>query len=303
MNATRSRWRGSMFAWILKTKPRNSGSSGATRPVGRASRGAGGGASATNASRNSSTPKLVTALPKKTGVSSPRAKPLRVEARRRRRRAARSPRAASRSASRRAARPACGSSRPSTLHRRAALRRARCARRGGPACARGRRRRGSRGPSPIGQFIGTRRMPSTVLDLVQQLERLAAGPVQLVDEGEDRDAAHAGRRGTASGLRLDALGAVDEHHGAVGRREGAVGVLAEVLVARGVEQVELSPSYSNWSTVEVIEMPRCCSIAIQSEVAWRWFLRARDRRRPAGSRRRRAAASRSASSCRRPGAR
>jgi hypothetical protein len=34
------------------------------------------------------------------------------------------------------------------------------------------------------------------------------------------------------------------------------------------------PSYSNWSTLEVTEMPRSCSSSIQSEVAWRAARRA-----------------------------
>src|SRR3546814_6696137 len=38
-------------------------------------------------------------------------------------------------------------------------------------------------------------------------------------------------------LLLDALGAVDHHHRGVHRRQGSVGVFAEVLVARRVQQV------------------------------------------------------------------
>ena len=34
------------------------------------------------------------------------------------------------------------------------------------------------------------------------------------------------------------------------------------------------PPYSNWRTVELMEMPRCFSISIQSEAVERWFLRA-----------------------------
>ena len=77
------------------------------------------------------------------------------------------------------------------------------------------------------------------LDLVEQIERLAPVAVELVDEGDDRQLAGAADLEQLDRLRLDALGAVDEHHRAVGRGQGAVGVLAEVVVAGGVEQVEL----------------------------------------------------------------
>ena len=45
MNATRSRWRGFMFAWILNTKPGEVGSVGSIDAVVGRARGAGGGAS------------------------------------------------------------------------------------------------------------------------------------------------------------------------------------------------------------------------------------------------------------------
>ena len=66
----RSRWPGSMLAWILNTKPVSAGSSGSTTRW-RATRGSGPGASATNAASSSSTPKLLIAEPKNTGVCRP----------------------------------------------------------------------------------------------------------------------------------------------------------------------------------------------------------------------------------------
>ena len=56
-----------MFAWILNTNPLNRSSTGATVRC-SASRGPGGGASATNVSSSSRTPKLLRADPKNTGV-------------------------------------------------------------------------------------------------------------------------------------------------------------------------------------------------------------------------------------------
>ncbi len=76
------------------------------------------------------------------------------------------------------------------------------------------------------------------LDLVHQLERIAGLAVELVDERHDRHVAQAADLEQLAGLRLDALGRVDHHHRRVDGGQGAVGVLAEVFVARGVEQIE-----------------------------------------------------------------
>jgi hypothetical protein len=73
---------------------------------------------------------------------------------------------------------------------------------------------------------------------VEEIERLAAHAVHLVDEGEDGNAAAAADGEELAGLRLHALGAVDQHHRRVGGRQRPVGVLGEVLVARRVEQVD-----------------------------------------------------------------
>ena len=66
----RSRCLGSMFAWILKMNPVNLDSSGATSRL-DVSRGLGLGAMSMKVSSISCTPKLFTALPKKTGASLP----------------------------------------------------------------------------------------------------------------------------------------------------------------------------------------------------------------------------------------
>ena len=75
-------------------------------------------------------------------------------------------------------------------------------------------------------------------DLVEQLERVAALAVHLVDERRDRHVAQAADLEQLAGLGLDALRGVDHHDGRVDRGQRAVRVLAEVLVARRVEQVE-----------------------------------------------------------------
>ena len=81
--------------------------------------------------------------------------------------------------------------------------------------------------------------PEDLLDLVHQVERVAAGPVQLVHERRDRDLPHPADLEELDRLRLDPLGGVDEHDGAVGGGEGAVSVFAEVVVLRRVEEVHV----------------------------------------------------------------
>jgi hypothetical protein len=75
-------------------------------------------------------------------------------------------------------------------------------------------------------------------DLVEQFEGRLAFAVDLVDEGDDRHRAQAAHLKQLQRLRLDPLGGVDHHHRAVDRGERAIGVLAEILVSRRVEQVE-----------------------------------------------------------------
>jgi hypothetical protein len=79
--------------------------------------------------------------------------------------------------------------------------------------------------------------PELRLDLVEQLERGPAGPVPLVDEREQGDASVAADLEELPGLRLDAPRPVEHHDRRVGGGEDPVGVLGEVAVTRGVEQV------------------------------------------------------------------
>ena len=67
------------------------------------------------------------------------------------------------------------------------------------------------------------------LDLVEQLQRIAARAVELVQEGEHGQVAAAAHLEQLQRLRLDALGGVEHHHDGVDGGEHAVGVLAEVL--------------------------------------------------------------------------
>ena len=76
------------------------------------------------------------------------------------------------------------------------------------------------------------------LHLVQQVEGIFRLPIHLVDEGKDGNVPHGADLEELPCLRLHALGTVDDHDGGVRRHQGAVGVLGEVLVARGVQNVD-----------------------------------------------------------------
>ena len=83
-----------------------------------------------------------------------------------------------------------------------------------------------------------RRQPSDLGRFTELLDRFAALAVELVDKGEDRRLAQAADFHQLDGALLDALGDVDDHQRRVHRRQRAIGVLGEVLVARRVEQVD-----------------------------------------------------------------
>jgi hypothetical protein len=80
-----------------------------------------------------------------------------------------------------------------------------------------------------------------LLDLIHEIERVAAFAVHLVDEGDDWNVAQPADLEQLAGARLDALAGVDHHHRRVNGSQGAVGVFRKVLMARRVEQVEHAP--------------------------------------------------------------
>ena len=78
-----------------------------------------------------------------------------------------------------------------------------------------------------------------LLQLVQQVERVAALTVHLVDEDDDGRIPHAAHRHQLAGLSLHTLRTVYHDDGRVDSRQRAVGILGKVLVTRGVEDVHL----------------------------------------------------------------
>ena len=77
-----------------------------------------------------------------------------------------------------------------------------------------------------------------LFQLVQQIIRVAGLKIHLVDKCEDRDTAHGADLEQLARLRLDTLGGVDDHDGRIRRHQRAVGVLREVLMSRGIQNVD-----------------------------------------------------------------
>ena len=71
--------------------------------------------------------------------------------------------------------------------------------------------------------------------------RVAALAGELVDKANDWHVAQPADLKELAGLLLDAFGGVEHHYCTVDRGQRAVGVFAEILVARCVEQVEGEP--------------------------------------------------------------
>ena len=76
------------------------------------------------------------------------------------------------------------------------------------------------------------------LHFVQNLDGVPPLPVQLVDEGQNRGVPQTTNLHQFDGARFHTLGHIDHHQRGIHRREGAVSVLGEILVARGVEQID-----------------------------------------------------------------
>ena len=76
-----------------------------------------------------------------------------------------------------------------------------------------------------------------LLDVFHQLKGVAGFAVHLVDEGEDGDVAQGADLEQLDGLGLNALCSIDDHDSGVRCHQGTVGILREVLMARGIQNV------------------------------------------------------------------
>ena len=77
-----------------------------------------------------------------------------------------------------------------------------------------------------------------LFQLIQQIKRIARLVVQLVDKGKNRNMPHGADAEQLAGLRLNALCRVNDHHRAVRRHQGTVGVLREILMPGGIQDID-----------------------------------------------------------------
>jgi hypothetical protein len=82
------------------------------------------------------------------------------------------------------------------------------------------------------------REPQHLLDLLGDLDRAGRGQVDLVEDGDELEVLLDREVGVHDGLRLDALGRVDDQERALARLEGPGDLVAEVHVPRRVDEVE-----------------------------------------------------------------
>ena len=76
------------------------------------------------------------------------------------------------------------------------------------------------------------------MELLEHGVGVGAGQVDLVDDGDDREVVVDGEVDVREGLCLDALGCIDDQQHPLAGGEGAAHLVAEVYVARRVDQVQ-----------------------------------------------------------------
>ena len=74
------------------------------------------------------------------------------------------------------------------------------------------------------------------MQLFQQLFPVRTGQIHFVQEQEGGDSIPFQQPPEGEGVRLDAIGAADDQHGAVQHRHGALGLGGKINVPRSVHQ-------------------------------------------------------------------
>ena len=80
-----------------------------------------------------------------------------------------------------------------------------------------------------------------LLQFLQQVIGASRFAVKFVDKSKNRDMPHGADPEQLSGLRFDAFGRINDHHGGIGRHQRPIGVLRKVLVPRCVKNVNAVP--------------------------------------------------------------
>jgi len=76
------------------------------------------------------------------------------------------------------------------------------------------------------------------LDMLQQLKRIHGSTVHFVDKGKYRYLSQQTYLEQLLRLCLDTLGCIDHHDGRIGSHQGTIGILREILMSRGIQNVD-----------------------------------------------------------------
>ena len=82
---------------------------------------------------------------------------------------------------------------------------------------------------------GCRSDTQNVLDFIEQLNRIANIPVQLIDKGHNGSVTKPTHIHQFYGALFHPLGTVDNHQRRIDRRKGAIGILRKIFVTRSIE--------------------------------------------------------------------
>ena len=76
-----------------------------------------------------------------------------------------------------------------------------------------------------------------LFNFIQKSIRISGLSIKLIDEGENGDMSHNTDLKELNGLGLHTLCAVNDHHRTVCRHQGSIGILREILVPRGIQNI------------------------------------------------------------------
>ena len=75
-------------------------------------------------------------------------------------------------------------------------------------------------------------------DIFQKVIRAFGFPVHFVDECKNRDIPQQTDLEKLTGLRFNTFGSINDHDGRIRRHEGTVGILREILMSGGVDDID-----------------------------------------------------------------
>ena len=88
-----------------------------------------------------------------------------------------------------------------------------------------------------GPVNGTGTDSQHLFNFIQKSVRISGLSIKLIDEGENGDMPHNTDFKELNGLGLHTLCSVNDHHRTVSRHQGSIGILREILVSRGIQNI------------------------------------------------------------------